>query len=279
MKRLAFLGPSRPARIPSGVTVLPPARQGDVWRALEKKPRAIALIDGVFEHQPSVWHREILDALAEGVTVFGAASMGALRAAELARFGMKPVGAIARDYLLGRRVDDGDVALLHADASHGFRPLTVPLADAQHAIAAAKRARVVTPQDAAALLRCAEALHYSDRTWGRLTRDAEVQSQRWRSFVLGGPPSLKQHDALLCLRALVAARGTPKPRPYPGGSSFQRRARLAATGRPVPPPSRAELAGLAALAARLNINPALEPSGFRGIAHRLLHDGLLTLSR
>ncbi len=38
-------------RLGPGVCV-PPARQGDVWKAL---------IDGVFEAQPSVWHREILE--------------------------------------------------------------------------------------------------------------------------------------------------------------------------------------------------------------------------
>ena len=83
----AFLGPSLPAAQARGFRLFPPARQGDVWRALELGARAIALIDGVFESQPSVWHREILDALDAGVPVFGGASMGALRAAELHGWG------------------------------------------------------------------------------------------------------------------------------------------------------------------------------------------------
>ena len=58
------------------------------------RPRAIGLIDGVFLDVPAVWHRELLWALSEGVHVFGAASMGALRAAELAPFGMRGVGTI-----------------------------------------------------------------------------------------------------------------------------------------------------------------------------------------
>ena len=93
---IVFLGPSLPSsetRRIARCTVLPPARQGDIWRALiEHRPRAIALIDGVFESQPSVWHGEILDALDSGVRVFGASSMGALRAAELQAFGMVGVG-------------------------------------------------------------------------------------------------------------------------------------------------------------------------------------------
>ena len=76
-----------------------PARQGDIWRAVRAhRPVAIGLIDGVFFHEPAVWHREILWALAEGVHVFGAASMGALRAAELEPFGMRGVGRVFAAY-------------------------------------------------------------------------------------------------------------------------------------------------------------------------------------
>ena len=105
---------------------MPPARQGDVWRALRLRPRAIALIDGVFEAQPSVWHREILDALDAGVPVLGGASMGALRAAELCGLGMKGAGRIFRWYRDGIVIDDAEVALLHAGAEHAWRALTVP---------------------------------------------------------------------------------------------------------------------------------------------------------
>ena len=58
----------------------------------ELAPDAIGIVDGFFHQQPSVWHREILYALSQGVPVFGGASMGALRAAELADYGMTGVG-------------------------------------------------------------------------------------------------------------------------------------------------------------------------------------------
>src|SRR6188508_3485280 len=73
---------------------LPPARRGDVYRACSGRPASIALIDGYFEQQLSVWHKEILWALSQGIRVYGAASMGALRAAELEAFGMVGVGTI-----------------------------------------------------------------------------------------------------------------------------------------------------------------------------------------
>jgi hypothetical protein len=129
---IVFLGPSLPvaeARRILKADFRPPARQGDVFRALVDRPRVIALIDGVFESVPSVWHHELLAAQAAGVHLFGASSMGALRAAELPGV-ITGVGEIARRYRRGEWEDDGLVALLHADASHGFKPMTLPWVNA-----------------------------------------------------------------------------------------------------------------------------------------------------
>ncbi len=168
---IVFLGPSLPedealALVPC--RVLPPARQGDVWRALSLRPKAIALVDGVFEAQPSVWHHELLAALDAGVAVFGGGSMGALRAAELVQHGMVGVGRIFEAYHRGELVDDSEVALLHADAEHGFRPLSVPLVNVRHAAREARAARVLAPREARALVDAAAALFYQDRTWPRV---------------------------------------------------------------------------------------------------------------
>lgn len=62
---------------------------GDITRAASERPAVIGVIDGVFEVVPTVWHKEILWVMARGVPVYGAASIGAQRAAELAPFGMR----------------------------------------------------------------------------------------------------------------------------------------------------------------------------------------------
>jgi len=72
----------------------PPARKGDVYRIISSGVKTIILIDGVFHSAPSVWQRELLDAMEEGIQVLGASSMGALRAAELHQFGMVGFGVI-----------------------------------------------------------------------------------------------------------------------------------------------------------------------------------------
>src|SRR5437762_3780307 len=88
---LVFLGPTlrlAEAQAALDAIYLQPAAQGDIVLAAHAfRPRAMVLIDGLFEDRPAVRHKEILWAMAQGIVVIGAASIGALRAAELSSFG------------------------------------------------------------------------------------------------------------------------------------------------------------------------------------------------
>ena len=114
MTTYVFLGPSLPAEQATRLldaTYLPPIPQGDLLRLLDRKPRYVGIIDGYFETVPAVWHKEILLAMSSGVHVFGAASMGALRAAELHSFGMVGFGEIFQWYRDGKIIADDEVAV------------------------------------------------------------------------------------------------------------------------------------------------------------------------
>jgi len=127
-----FLGPTlavAEARAVLDADYLPPAACGDVMRAALRRPRAVALVDGVFDRVPAVWHKEILFALSEGIHVYGAASMGALRAAELDRFGMRGIGEVYLAYADGSLEDDDEVAVAHGDAAEGFRAMSDAMVD------------------------------------------------------------------------------------------------------------------------------------------------------
>lgn len=129
---VVFLGPTMAladARdILPGATFCPPVAQGDVYSLLGRdQPGAIAIIDGVFYQDLPVWHKEILSALERGVAVYGASSMGALRAAECRSFGMVGVGAIYEDYASGDLIDDDEVAVAHDGPEHDWHPRTEPL--------------------------------------------------------------------------------------------------------------------------------------------------------
>jgi hypothetical protein len=90
---------------------------------VDLNPRQIVLIDGVFHQSLAVWHKELVYALLEGVVCIGASSMGAIRAAEMHRYGMIGVGRIFEMYRDGEE-DDSLVAMT-------FDPLTMrPLVEA-----------------------------------------------------------------------------------------------------------------------------------------------------
>lgn len=102
----------------------PPVERGDVYRCTLEHPKQIVLIDGRFNQVFSVWHKEILFALSEGVRVIGAASMGAIRAAEMWRYGMIGIGEIFEAYRSGAVEDDAWVAMAYDPET--FEPLTEP---------------------------------------------------------------------------------------------------------------------------------------------------------
>jgi len=154
----------------ASVQVMPPVAQGDVYRACRAKPRAIAIVDGYFDQIPSVWHKEILWAMSSGVHVFGAASMGALRAAELADFGMVGVGEIFRAFRDRVLEDDDEVAVAHATEDDGFRVMSEALVNIRWTLADAAAKGVIDERLRDAILAAAKSLFYPERTYTNILR-------------------------------------------------------------------------------------------------------------
>jgi hypothetical protein len=172
MTFVVFVGPTLPAaevhRLVEGALVLPPAAQGDLYRAARTRPRAIGLIDGYFDRKPAVWHKEILWAIKEGIPVFGAASMGALRAAELCPFGMVGVGVVFEDLRSGRLEDDDEVAVVHRPAEEGFAALSEAMVNIRATLHAAVEGGVITAGTAERLGAIAKGLFYPERSFRRM---------------------------------------------------------------------------------------------------------------
>jgi hypothetical protein len=210
-----FVGPTLDAGVvqrslPEAV-VLPPAAQGDVFRACESGARVIAIVDGYFESVPAVWHKEILWAMSQGVHVYGAASMGALRAAELADFGMVGVGEIFERFRRGEYERDDEVAVIHGDAASGYRAMSVALVDIRATLDRAEREGVIDAELARRLLDDSKAAFYSERTWHRLALAAErecplEQREQVSSWLFVNAVAQKKADARALLERLQRDR-------------------------------------------------------------------------
>jgi hypothetical protein len=170
-----FAGPSLPPRLrPDDARFdwRPPVRQGELYRAALAGPAVIGVIDGYFEVVPTVWHKEILWAMAQGIHVFGAASIGALRAAELDTFGMRGVGAIYEAYRDCILQDDDEVAVLHGPEELGYPPLTEAMVNIRATAAEAVRRGILPAGVAAQLIGIAKTLFYKNRTYEAVLRAA-----------------------------------------------------------------------------------------------------------
>jgi hypothetical protein len=226
MRIVAFAGPSLPPPdrdAYAGVEWRPPVQAGDLLRLARERSLTICLIDGYFDHRPAVRHKEILLLLSEGVRILGAASIGALRAAEMAEFGIVGIGAIYRAYASGRITGDDEVALVHGPAEWGWRPMSVPLVDVRATLCRAVRTKVLGIADARALLRAAAAIHYAGRGWKGITECAPLATAtlgRLRKWLGAGQVEQKRIDANACLAAARAGTFARRPRPPMVRTSF-----------------------------------------------------------
>lgn len=167
MNTIVFLGPtlsiSEAKQILPDAMYLPPVRCGDVLRVLRLKPKVIAIIDGYFEHTAAIWHKEILFAIDSGVMVYGASSMGALRAAELTKFGMRGVGKIYHDYVNGVINDDDEVAVLHTTRAKNYLCSSDAMVNIRSTVARAIEENIITDDFGKIILQAAKSLPYQQR--------------------------------------------------------------------------------------------------------------------
>jgi hypothetical protein len=160
-----FVGPTRvPKKAYPRIDFFPPAALGSVYRAFEQGYRRIGVIDGFFGNTPSVWHKEILFVIAKGAEVIGAASTGALRAAELAPYGMRGIGNIYRLYRRNAIADDDEVCVTHAIEELDFMPLSEPMISIRYTLRDLRHHGVIVEAEEKAIAAELKTAHFSERT-------------------------------------------------------------------------------------------------------------------
>jgi len=221
MKKIViFLGPSLPvaeAKEILDAIYLPPAKQSDLLSAVTTyNPDIIGLIDGVFLSLPSVWHKEILYAIEQGVAVYGASSMGALRAAETDAFGMVGVGEIYQMYASGELIDDDEVVTVHGPEDTGYCRLSEPIVNVRATFRRAKDEEIINNSVCEQLSAIAKSIYFPERTFPAIFRKSATAGisqkliEEMADFVNSKYVDLKQQDAILLLETL---RDIPEPLP------------------------------------------------------------------
>lgn len=214
MTAVVFVGPSvdlESARQELDADFRPPVARGDIDAVLGSatRPTVIGIIDGRFLQSLCLSPKEVLRAIDAGIAVFGASSMGALRAVECAPYGMVGVGRIFGEFASGRVDSDDEVAVAYDE--HTGRALSEPLINWRLALAAGVAAGAVTPDLADRFLTVAKRIYFPQRTV-RAVLDVlavEVGAQRCErlaTYLRCEAPDAKREDALLMLREIRRIR-------------------------------------------------------------------------
>lgn len=164
--------------------VVPPVAGGDLYKMRDlASPYLVAIIDGYFENRISVWHKEILYLLSKNVPVFGSSSMGALRASEMARFGMIGIGKIYTNFADRVYEDDDEVTVSHGPAEAGFPQISEAMANIRFTVEAAIRDNILTEMIAEKFISVAKSTFYKKRNYGYIIRECvEYNNMRESDF-------------------------------------------------------------------------------------------------
>jgi hypothetical protein len=236
---VVFLGPSLPRdEVPAGLDGIyyPPVTQGDLVRAVSDiDPGMIVIIDGIFAQAPAVRHKEILWALSRGIHIYGAASMGAVRAAELHPFGMRGHGLIYRWYRATLLADDDEVAVATMPPELGSQALGEALIDIRLTLRKAERCGIIPVAVRKALVDVARNLHFIERTYPQLLDRAGYLStcdpallERLRCWIDNHACYQKREDALGLLNHVAALQAAGSQEGKPPSVDFRMTEALAA---------------------------------------------------
>lgn len=172
-----------------------PIKRGDLSLALKEHPDIIAIIDGVFHQSSAVGHKEILNVIKNGVKVYGASSMGALRASELDILGMIGVGYVYNQYASGNVDSDDDVAvMLDSDT---LEALSEPLINMKYVFSNAVDANIISESEKDELLNISKKTYYPQRNYAKALSESSLDNEKKGKLIdfIRTSPDIKKEDA------------------------------------------------------------------------------------
>lgn len=183
-----------------------PIQRGDLTQVLKENPDIIGIIDGMFHQNSAVGHKEILNVLKNGIKVFGASSMGALRASELDTLGMVGIGYVYNQYASGEVDSDDDVAVMLD--SETLEPLSEPLINMKYVFEKAVDEKILTIDEKDELMGIAKKTYYPKRSYAKTLSESSLDNDKKGELInfIRESKDIKKEDAkeLIChIRKIV----------------------------------------------------------------------------
>jgi hypothetical protein len=212
-KPIIFLGPSlshERARNVFDADYRPPARKGDFLRlAADPAVKMVGFVDGVFLQDYPPTPIEVFQlARKEGVLLAGAASLGALRAVELEKFGMVGIGKIFELFKTGRVDADDEVAVTFAPGGD-YRLQSEAMIDIRYNLYLARKRGAITKKAKEVIAKVAKEIYFPHRNYAHVIEEArnrypalEGEIGSFGNYIASNRKSLKELDAARLVRYL-----------------------------------------------------------------------------
>ncbi len=185
---------------------MPPIARGDLSRDRSLGFRVFLILDGVFLQQLAISPREIIDVLRDGAIVFGASSMGAIRAAECWPAGMRGVGSIYRLYRRGALASDDEVAVTFSPRPP-YPAATISLVNVRYAAVRACRTGILSRNETDRVIKAACEQHFTDREWPSILKSAGISDSDDRRLKILQRYDLKALDGVRAVKTLQRWHG------------------------------------------------------------------------
>ena len=183
----------------SSAIVAPPVQRGDICTDMKQGVNRILILDGRFHQSLSVSPSEIMDALRRGIRVYGASSMGALRAVELEPYGMVGCGEVFEHIRDQDAFRDDYLGQVFIEEDPGLQTRSVSYVEFYLNLVALRAKRRMGPAIFDRLCSLYRELHYSER-------DLATLASRIRECCRNPEPLLRAAEMAL------AQMGRPKQR-------------------------------------------------------------------
>src|SRR5687767_7453415 len=212
-KPVIFLGPSlshEKARKVFDADYRPPAKKGDFLRlAADPNVKMVGFVDGVFLQDYPPTPIEVYQlARKKGVLLVGAASLGALRAVELEKFGMVGIGKIFQLYKTGKVNADDEVAVTFASEGD-YQLQSEAMIDIRYNLYLAHKKGVINEKAKSMLVRLAKEIYFPHRKYTYILEEArnrypilESEINSFGSYIRSNRKSLKEMDAIRLVKYL-----------------------------------------------------------------------------
>ncbi|HEV3432586.1 MAG TPA: TfuA-like protein [Nitrososphaera sp.] len=214
-KPIVFIGPSlsrEKAKKIFEADYRPPARKGDFLRLaadFDASKMAVGFVDGVFLHDYPPTPIEVYHLLRKnGVLLVGAASLGALRAVELEKFGMVGIGKIFQLYKRGKLNADDEVAVTFAPEGD-YRLQSEAMVDIRYNLYLAHKNKVISENTKLVLVKLAKEIYFPHRKYMYILEEArnkypklESEIDSFDRYIRSNRKSLKEMDAIRLVKYL-----------------------------------------------------------------------------